>query len=152
MLDGIKRLVQNPGMHFVFLFYLINDLGNKGALCFLLRRIYYSWQIKYGISIQLNTEIGKRLSILHFGNIIINPKSKIGDCVTLMQGVTVGSSMRLDLCPSISDRCLLGAGSKVIGDVFLAPEIKVGANAVVTRSCCTVGATLVGVPAREINK
>lgn len=146
----MKRIYANPGLKIVFMLYLINDLGNSGIICFLLRRVYYSWAIRYGIGLPLSTMVGRRLRIFHWGNVFINSKSVIGNDVTLMQGVTIGNTMKSDRCPVISDHVFVGAGAMIIGDVFLAKGVRVGANSVVTRSCNIDGATLVGVPANLV--
>lgn len=115
----------------------------------MLRRIYGLWRIKYGIDLPLSTNVGRRLRIFHYGNIFINCKAVLCDDVSIMHGCTIGNSMSSDACPFISSGVFLGAGSKVIGDVFIAEGVKVGANAVVVKSCRNVGATLVGVPAHK---
>ena len=38
------------------------------------------------------------------------------------------------------------------GDIVIADDVKIGANAVVTRSCLEKGATLVGIPAKPLRK
>jgi serine O-acetyltransferase len=44
----------------------------------------------------------------------------------------------------------LGIGAKVIGGVTLADNIRVGANAVVTKSFLEPGITIAGVPAVKV--
>ena len=51
--------------------------------------------------------------------------------------------------PKIGDDVYIGPGAKVFGDVTLADNVQVGANAVVTKSCENKGAILVGIPASE---
>ena len=52
--------------------------------------------------------------------------------------------------PVIGDNVDMGVGAKIIGPVTLADNLKIGANAVVTKSCETPSAVLVGVPAKAI--
>ena len=52
--------------------------------------------------------------------------------------------------PVIGDNLDLGIGAKVIGDVRLGNNVKIGANAVVTRSFEENNITLVGLPARKV--
>ena len=57
----------------------------------------------------------------------------IGDDVTLYQGVTLGgtSLAREKRHPTIGDRVVIGAGTKVLGPVTIGDGAWVGANAVV---------------------
>lgn len=59
---------------------------------------------------------------------------------------------RIDEFPMIGDNFDLGTGAVVIGGITLSNNIKVGANAVVTRSCLEEGAVLVGIPAQDLRK
>ena len=107
---------------------------------------------KYGIDLPLNLNFGYNLRIYHFGGIIINPEVVIGNNCTIMHGVTIGNTMRDNKCPIISDEVFIGAGAKVIGNVFLAKKIKIGANAVVTKSIKDEEVTVIGIPAKILRK
>ena len=92
---------------------------------------------------------GKGLKIWHYGNIIINGYSKIGEnCVLHGQNCigNKGDSSPLD-APTIGNNVDIGVGASIIGGVFIADGVKIGAGAVVTKSCYEKGATLVGIPA-----
>lgn len=52
--------------------------------------------------------------------------------------------------PIIGDNVDIGVGAKIIGPVRVADNVKIGANAVVTKSCETPSAVLIGVPAKAI--
>jgi serine O-acetyltransferase len=56
------------------------------------------------------------------------------DCV-IFQQVTVGSNTLSDSkgfgAPKIGDRCYIGAGAKIVGNVKIGSNVRVGANAVV---------------------
>lgn len=52
--------------------------------------------------------------------------------------------------PHIGNNVEIGVGAKIIGDIYVVDNVKIGANAVVVKSCFTNGATLVGVPAHEV--
>ena len=77
----------------------------------------------------------------------------MGARCNLSQGVTLGLA-----CvdgkwgvPTVGDRVYIAPGAKVIGPIHLANGTVVGTNAVVTKST-EVNATVVGIPAREINR
>jgi len=69
--------------------------------------------------------------------VFVSAGARIGvDCV-IYQHVTIGSNTLLDSggfgAPHIGDRCVLGAGAKVIGRVVVGTNVRVGANTVVTK-------------------
>lgn len=104
-------------------------------------------QTKYGISIPLNV-LGPGAEIVHLGSVIINAKAKIGDYCRLHPGVCIGANH--DKAPQIGNHVYIGPGAKVFGDITIADEVQIGANAVVTKSCTEKGTILVGVPAKAV--
>ncbi|MCO4605885.1 Serine acetyltransferase [Streptococcus infantarius subsp. infantarius] len=64
----------------------------------------------------------------------------------------IGNSGSEKQAPIIGNNVDIGVGAKIIGDVKIADNITIGANAVVTKSCTIEGATLVGVPAKVMVK
>jgi serine O-acetyltransferase len=105
-------------------------------------------EIFLGISIGSNVKLGERFIIEHFSGIIIHSEVSIGNDVRIRQGVTIGNkSARNPLAvPIIGDRVDIGAGAKILGDIFVGDDSVIGANAVVIRDV-PPGATAVGVPA-----
>lgn len=83
--------------------------------------------------------------IPHLNGIVVSPYAQIGDNATILQQVTLGVDLNKNplVAPRVGKGVLLGAGSKVIGDVVLGDGCKVGANAVVTRDVPD-GKTVVG--------
>ncbi len=106
-------------------------------------------QTRYALSIPLNV-MGEGFSVSHLGPIIVNAGSTVGKHCRIHPGVCIGANGGRP--PRIGDRVYLGPGAKVFGDIELADDIKVGANAVVNHSFCTKGAHLVGVPAHEAGR
>ncbi len=101
----------------------------------------------YAIHISANTcEPG--LSIAHVGPIIIHGESHIGKNARIHVGVNIGANGGRP--PRIGDEVYIGPGAKVFGDIEIADGCKIGANAVVNKSCLDRYCTLVGVPARII--
>lgn len=112
---------------------------------FKLRRMTY----RYALHIPPHV-CGKGLSIAHVGPIIINSKASIGEDCRIHVGVNIGANGGDS--PRIGDRVYIGPGAKVFGDISLADDIKIGANAVVNKSCHESGTVLVGVPAKPVMK
>ena len=92
-------------------------------------------------------EFGPGLVILHSYGIVINSEVRAGRNLVLEHGVTIGAEKGRS--PVLGDNVFIGAGAKIIGAVRIGSDVKIGANAVVTRDLPD-GATAVGVPARVI--
>jgi serine O-acetyltransferase len=106
-------------------------------------------QTRYAISIPLNV-VGEGFEIVHLGSVIINANAIIGKNCKIHPGVVIGANH--DLAPKIGDHVYIGPGAKVFGNIEIADEVQIGANAVVNKSCIQKGAVLVGVPARQVGE
>lgn len=107
----------------------------------------------FGIEASPKVRIGGGLFLPHTVGTVLGAE-KIGQNVTILQGVTLGtaepdSSFTASLRPVIGDHVFIGAGAKVIGRVTIGDYAKVGANAVVLQDVPAY-AVAVGVPARII--
>ena len=91
-------------------------------------------------------EFGPGLVIFHSNGITINSEVRAGKNLTLQHEVTLGHN---EGSPVLGDNVFVGAGAKVIGPVRIGNDVRIGANAVVTRDLPD-GATAVGVPARVV--
>ena len=105
-------------------------------------------QNRYALHIALNT-CGVGLNIAHVGTIIINSDARIGKNARFHVGVNIGANYRGDKAPKLGDNIYIAPGAKLFGDIEIASNVVIGANAVVNKSCYTQGAILVGVPAKE---
>lgn len=85
--------------------------------------------------------------------IVIHEKTRFGKNCTILQQVTFGGTVRngVPVAPVCGDNCLFGAGAKILGGVILGNNVKVGANAVVTKDMPD-NVTCVGIPAKIIEK
>jgi serine O-acetyltransferase len=104
-----------------------------------------------GIEIHPGATIGRRLVIDHGVGVVIGETAEIGDDVLIYHGVTLGGKT-LDPVkrhPTVGNRVILGAGSKLIGNIVIGDDCRVGANAVVTKSM-PAGTVAVGVNAKLI--
>lgn len=106
---------------------------------------------KYITSIPINVT-GPGLSIAHFGTIYINHNSKVGKNLRIQSGVTIGGDANTPgKLPQIGDNVYIGSGAKIIGDVKIANDVAIGANAVVVKDILEEGTTWGGVPAKKIS-
>ncbi|MDY0743855.1 DapH/DapD/GlmU-related protein [Paucibacter sp. R3-3] len=70
-------------------------------------------------------------------SIFVSGAASIGQDCVIFQQVTIGSNTLGDAkrfgAPRIGTRCYIGAGAKIIGKVTIGDDVRIGANAVVTR-------------------
>jgi serine O-acetyltransferase len=94
-----------------------------------------------------NADIAPGFVILHSVGVVINTNVRAGRNLVLYHGVTLGAERNKS--PILGDNVYIGAGAKVIGGVRIGSDVKIGANAVVTKDVPD-GATVIGIPARII--
>lgn len=104
---------------------------------------------KLGFYIKPNS-LGAGTVLYHHGNIIINGSARLGLNCKLHGDNCIGNDGKSLAAPILGNNVDVGVGAKIIGGIVIADNVKIGAGAVVTRSCYKEGATLVGVPAKEI--
>jgi serine O-acetyltransferase len=106
-----------------------------------------------GIEIHPGATIGKGLVIDHGMGVVIGETAIIEDDCQLYHGVTLGGRGTSDVKrhPTLLKGAYVGAGAKVLGNITLGRNCKVGANAVVLIDVPD-NATAVGMPARIIQK
>jgi len=97
--------------------------------------------------------IGRRVFIDHGFGVVIGETSIIGDDVLIYQGVTLGgvSLSNEKRHPTIKNNVIIGSGAKILGDITIGNNCKIGANSVVV-SDVSDNSTAVGVPARVIKR
>ena len=104
-----------------------------------------------GIEIHPGAKIGKRLFIDHGMGIVIGETAEIGDDCTIYHGVTLGGTGKDTgkRHPTLGNNVLIGAGTKVLGPVYIGDNARIGAGSVVL---CNLPAncTAVGVPAEVV--
>ena len=105
--------------------------------------------IKLGFNIPPNS-FGKGLTIYHTGCLVVNTTARIGENCKLHGNNCIGNNGIEDKSPVIGNNVDIGFGAVIIGDVTIADNIKIGANAVVNKSYTEPGITIVGVPARRV--
>ena len=120
---------------------------------FLARLISQFSRFLTGIEIHPGATIGKNFFIDHGMGVVIGETTRIGDNVTLYQGVTLGGTGKNELTrhPILEDGVIVGAGAKVLGNIRIASGSKIGAGAIVIKDTME-NSTAVGQPARIIDK
>lgn len=127
-----RGLLEHPSLKFLFFFRLASGRPSN-----FLRKKIHNWSyyffrryfFKYGFQIPLSTEIGKGFQILHFGNVVFNPKCSIGINCTVAQGVLIGQSNRG--VPRIGNQVWIGANAVLIGDIIIGNNVLIAPGAYV---------------------
>ena len=126
-----------------------NNLFTK-AYSMILKFLYHRKSIKLNFSIPLNV-FGPGLSIAHYGTIVINSNSKIGKNCRIQECTTIGSTNGSTSAPILGNNVFIGSGAKIIGNISVADDIAIGANALVNKSFIEKGITIAGIPAQKIS-
>jgi serine O-acetyltransferase len=115
------------------------------------RVIAYLTRAVTGVEIHPAAEIGRGFFIDHGSGVVIGETARIGDRVTLYQGVTLGGTgfQRGKRHPTLGDNVTVGSGAKLLGPIAVGDGAKVGANTVVVEDV-PPGATVVGNPGHPV--
>ncbi|MFX1320478.1 MAG: serine O-acetyltransferase [Promethearchaeota archaeon] len=140
-----------------------------GIKAILLHRIaHFFWKIKMpfvprylseitreltGIEIHPGAEIGKDFFIDHGGGVVIGETAKIGDNVTIYQGVVLGGTMTdpIKRHPTLGNNIVVGTGAKLLGPITIGDNVRIGANSVVVQDI-PPNSVVVGVPGKIISR
>jgi serine O-acetyltransferase len=138
------------GLHAVW-FYRINHWLWNHRILLLARWLSQVARFFTGIEIHPGAEIGRRLFIDHGVGVVIGETAIVGADVTLYQGVTLGGTGKElgKRHPTIEDNVVIGGGAKVLGNITIGRNCRIGAGSVVLRSV-PENSTVVGVPAHII--
>lgn len=99
------------------------------------------------VEIHPGATIGRRFFIDHGSGVVIGETAIVGDDVLMYHQVTLGGrslGRNQKRHPTVGNRVLLGAGAKIIGDITLGDDSKIGANALVVKDI-EPGKVVVGV-------
>lgn len=113
-----------------------------------LARMMSQWaRLITGIEIHPGADIGRRFFVDHGMGVVIGETTIIGDDVTLFQGVTLGGTGKETgkRHPTLQDNVVVGAGARVLGNIVIGENSRIGAGSVVLRDVPD-NSTVVGVP------
>jgi serine O-acetyltransferase len=104
-----------------------------------------------GIEIHPAAEIGNGFFIDHGMGVVIGETARIGDDVTLYQGVTLGGTgfATGKRHPTVQDNVTIGSGAKLLGPITVGHGSKIGANSVVIHDV-PPNSTVVGNPGHPV--
>jgi len=138
------------GLHAVW-FYRVNHWLWTHGFFLLARWLSQVARFLTGIEIHPGAEIGRRLFVDHGLGVVIGETAVIGDEVTLYQGVTLGGTgkERGKRHPTLLDKVVVGGGAKILGNITVGRNCRIGAGSVVLRDVPD-DSTVVGVPGHII--
>ena len=138
------------GLHAVWFYRLNHWLWNHN-LWLLARWLSQIARWLTGIEIHPAAEIGRRLFIDHGMGVVIGETATVGDDVTLYQGVTLGGTGKEHgkRHPTLEENVVVGGGAKILGNIIIGKNCRIGAGSVVLRSV-PENSTVVGVPGHII--
>lgn len=113
----------------------------------------FRMQVKTGMNIPINV-FGPGLCITHVGPIIINGFASIGKNCTLHPFSVIGISGRDEgfKVATIHDDVYIGMGAMILGEIDIADNVVIAANAVVTKTIRIPNTTWGGVPAIQLSE
>lgn len=139
-----------PGLQALIFHRFAHWLYNIG-IPLLPRLISHIARFFTGIEIHPGAQIGKGVFIDHGMGVVIGETAIVGDSCLIYQGVTLGGTGKESgkRHPTLGENVVVGAGAKVLGNLQIGNEVRIGAGSVVLRdvpSDCTV----VGIPGRIV--
>lgn len=131
----LEVILVYPGFHAVLLHQFNHWLWQR-KLRLLSRILAHFTRFVTGIEIHPAAQIGRNLFIDHGMGIVIGETTVIGNNVTIFHQVTLGglgipTSAHQKRHPNIGNNVILGAGAKILGNITVHNNAKIGPNSVV---------------------
>lgn len=148
----VEVLLCYPGLHALILHRVAHKLRYWG-IPVIPRMISYISRILTGIEIHPGARIGRRFFIDHGMGVVIGETTFIGDDVLIYQGVTLGGTGKEHgkRHPTLEDNVIVGAGAKVLGNLCIGKNSRIGAGSVVVDDV-PENSTVVGIPGRVVHQ
>lgn len=139
-----------PGLHAILFHRVAHKLYNKGFII-LPRLISQFSRFLTGIEIHPGAKIGEGLFIDHGTGVVIGETAEVGNNVTLYQGVTLGGTgkQKGKRHPTVRNNVVIGTGAKVLGNIVIGDNARIGAGSVVNRDV-PPNTTVVGIPGKIV--
>ncbi len=146
----VEIILLYPGFHAILLHRLAHALF-KSKVPFFPRLVSQLSRFFTGIEIHPGATIGRRFFIDHGTGVVIGETTEIGDDVIIYQGATLGGTGKEKgkRHPTIGNRVVIGSGAKILGNISIGDDVKVGAGSVVIKPV-PGNSTVVGVPGRVV--
>ncbi|HYV74499.1 MAG TPA: serine O-acetyltransferase [Candidatus Binatia bacterium] len=148
--SALEVMLLYSGLHALW-WYRIHHWFWKHGWLFVARALSQFARWLTGIEIHPGAKIGRRFFIDHGMGVVIGETAEVGDDVTLYQGVTLGGTTLTHgkRHPTIGNGVVIGGGAKVLGNIVVGENCRIGAGSVVLRDVPD-NSTVVGVPGHII--
>ncbi|BAQ60012.1 serine acetyltransferase [Geminocystis sp. NIES-3708] len=148
--NWLEVILCYPGLQALVLHRFSHKLYNLG-LPLIPRLMSHIGRFFTGIEIHPGATIGKGVFIDHGMGVVIGETAIIGDYCLIYQGVTLGGTGKQSgkRHPSLGENVVVGAGAKVLGNIFIGHDVRIGAGSVVLKDV-PADCTVVGIPGRVV--
>ena len=131
--------------YWVFAFMRLEQRAKRKAgkrICAFLKKVLLSGT---GCELPAKAFRGEGIKFPHLNGIIVSDMASVGSNCTIYHQVTLGivSENKDRGAPFVGDNVTIGAGTKLLGPCVIGDDVRIGANAVVTKDV-PAGATVVG--------
>lgn len=127
----IRYIIFTPGFRYIYFFRhasLASTIFTRFFWLFCMRMCMY----RTGIQIPLGTTIGRGFRIVHFGTIVINPNTVIGNNFNIAEGTLIGNSLGRNMgTPVIGNNVCMNANSIIVGGVKIGDNVLIAPGAFV---------------------
>jgi serine O-acetyltransferase len=150
--SALEVILSYSGFHAVFIHRITHRLW-KLNVPLLPRLLSQLARFLTGIEIHPAARIGTGIFIDHGAGVVIGETAEVGEGCLLYQGVTLGGTGKEKgkRHPTLGKDVVVGAGTKILGNITVGDYVKIGANSVLLRSVPD-HSIVVGVPGRVIKK
>ena len=152
--NKIELFLLYPSIHAMIMYRMSHFFYTKKRF-FIARLISQVSRFFTQIEIHPGAQIGDGILIDHGSGVVIGETAELGDRITIYHGTTLGGTGKEKgkRHPTVGNNVVIGAGSKVLGNIKIGSNSKIGANSVVLDDV-PEGATVVGIPGKvvKINK
>ncbi len=148
--DRLTAFAYAKGFHALESYRIAHALWNSGRTRLAL---YVQGRMtdSFAIDIHPAARIGCGVFVDHGTGIVIGETAVVGNDVSILQNVTLGGTGKDtgDRHPKIGNGVLLSTGAKILGNITIGDNARIGAGSVVLRDV-PANATAAGVPARIV--
>ena len=147
---AVEVLFTYAGFHAIIA-HRIAHLLHRMGIPFLPRLLSQIARFITGVEIHPGAQIGEGFFIDHGMGVVIGETAIVGNDCVLFQGVTLGGTGKETgkRHPTLGNNVMVSAGAKVLGNITIGDNCKIGAQAVVLKNVPS-NCTVVGVPGRVV--
>lgn len=169
--DRIALGIKKSNLYYKIIYYLIPGLTwsfhrrlrkveyYKNCKKGYLNKLYYYYlyykfrkiSVKLGFSIPENV-FGPGLAIVHYGTVVVHKNAKVGKNCRIQACTNIGASGGSDEAPLLGDNIYIGPGAKIYGNITIANNILIAANACVNKSFLENDVLIGGIPAKVLKR